>query len=202
MRAKASPLISDMDDKTPLMLATIHGHDDLLEFLLAQEGDIGLDYRDFMGFSALRHASVQCHATSVAALLRKGASTIPDNAEVTPLMRTCRNKNVECTRLLLPHSEIDARDEEGKTALMYACSRTKNLEIVQLLLEFSADLGVKNEDACTALMEACHNGGCPQLVEVLLDRMTLQQIMPRTSTSTPRSRLLVLTPTSRPCACF
>ena len=176
VRAGASPLISDMDDKTPLHLATIHGHAEIVAFLVDQKNDVGTDYRDFMGLTALHHASVQCDATLVAALLQKGASTIPDISGVTPLMRTCHEKNVVCTRLLLPHSEIDARDEDGRTALMYACCRPNNLEIVQLLLSVRADVGVRSEDGCTALMEACQDGGRPLLVEVLLDTMTLQQI--------------------------
>jgi ankyrin repeat protein len=178
MRAGASPLISDMDDKTPLMLATIHGHYEIIVFLLEQDGDIGLDYRDFLGYTALQHASIRGHADSVAALLRKGALTIPDSAGVTPLMLSCKQKNVECTRLLLPHSEIeiDARDERGKTALVYACGQKGNLACVQLLLEHDADPGVQTEYGCTALMEAIHDGGSPELVQILLDVMTVPQI--------------------------
>lgn len=180
VRAGASPLISDMDDKTPLILATIHGHAEVVSFLVEQPMDVGVDYRDFMGFTALHHASMQCHSLSIAALLRGGASTIPDSLDVTPLMRTCQNRNVECTRLLLPHSQIDATDEDGRTALMYACRRPKNLDVVQLLVSAKADLGLRSEDGCTALMEACHDGGRPELVEVLLNTntntMTLQHI--------------------------
>jgi ankyrin repeat protein len=50
---------------------------------------------------------------------------------------------------------IDAKDGDGRTALMYA-SRDDNHECVRLLLSAGADVDAKENDGWTALMFASH----------------------------------------------
>ncbi|MEM7594691.1 MAG: ankyrin repeat domain-containing protein [Cyanobacteria bacterium P01_A01_bin.83] len=48
-------------------------------------------------------------------------------------------------------AEINIKDNEGKTALMYAAKDKDNLEKVKLLIEFGADINTKDNDGNTAL---------------------------------------------------
>jgi len=77
-------------------------------------------------------------------------------------------KSLDCVRLLLPYSDINAQDLEGNTALMYACSEPKNVACVQFLLKNHADPAVLSEQSFTALMEACRVDRS-ELIKFLLD---------------------------------
>ena len=71
------------------------------------------------------------------------------------LINAARDGNEkEVKRILqLPETEINSRDSQGKTALIWA-AYTGNEEIVQLLLEKFADVKVKANDGSTALLLA------------------------------------------------
>lgn len=55
------------------------------------------------------------------------------------------------TSLKVYLAEINIKDNEGKTALMYAAKDKDNLEKVKLLIEFGADINTKDNDGNTAL---------------------------------------------------
>ena len=71
------------------------------------------------------------------------------------LINAARDGNEEEVKriLQLPETEINSRDSQGKTALIWA-AYTGNEEIVQLLLEKFADVKVKANDGSTALLLA------------------------------------------------
>ena len=71
-------------------------------------------------------------------------------------------------KALLTNDEIvNARDEEGWTALMVA-SGGGHIAIVQALLEAGADVNAKKNNGWTALMVAAY-GGQTDVVKVLLE---------------------------------
>jgi len=172
IHAGASPLVADRDDQTPLMLATHHGHAAVVELLLTCELDVGVDYRDCQGDTALAKACIRGQSNLVAMLLQHGASSLAeDNTNVTPLMRACSDCNAEATQLLLDHdvSNVDARDMHMRTALYFACAQdVPNLDCVRLLLAKDANPALANKDGFTPMMLAC-NSGSAEVVEALAD---------------------------------
>ena len=71
-----------------------------------------------------------------------------------PLHKAAEDSNIEITRLLLknPEMKVDAQDEFGYTALHRATHQAKpDKEMISLLINHGADIGVKNEFGDTPL---------------------------------------------------
>ncbi len=92
----------------------------------------------------------------------------------TALMVACRQfhaTTLEVVALLLDEgAEIDAVDEEGRTALMRASGGHSDLDTIKLLLDRGADLHTRDHSGCSALLHAARHWWDPEAVELLLDR--------------------------------
>ena len=55
-------------------------------------------------------------------------------------------------------ADVNAKNEYGQTALMWAASSENNLEVAKLLLQAGADANAKNNEGQTALMVAAFYG--------------------------------------------
>ena len=64
-------------------------------------------------------------------------------------------------------ADINAKDDEGRTALMESVNGYK-AEIIQYLVEHGADVNAADNRGCTSLMRAAYIG-YPELVKYLLD---------------------------------
>ena len=62
--------------------------------------------------------------------------------------------------------DVNAKDHDGATALMYALLIRGDAELVKSLLHAGADVKEKSDDGWTALMLA-EEGGLTEIVEVL-----------------------------------
>jgi ankyrin repeat protein len=86
----------------------------------------------------------------------------------TPLMYAALYGNIESCKLLLDRRAIvDARNDAGGTALMYAVG---DVAKTKLLLEQGADPNLRSGEGRTALMIAVANLGCFPVVKLLLER--------------------------------
>jgi hypothetical protein len=99
-----------------------------------------------------------------------------DHEKLTPLIATARNTAVETSpqlletvRLLLDKgAEVDARDESGKTALMWAAFND-HADIMRLLLDKGAQVDALADSGRTALMMAADLGS-KKAIALLLAR--------------------------------
>ena len=66
-------------------------------------------------------------------------------------------------------ADLEARDEDGGTPVMYAARYNETPEVVQALLEAGADLEARNKDGWTSLMYAAATHSNPEVLQVLLD---------------------------------
>jgi ankyrin repeat protein len=68
-------------------------------------------------------------------------------------------------------ADVNFRNEDGWTTLMYACGNKTPVavEIVKLLLEKGADVNIVDADGWSALMVACSNKGT-EIVKLLLEK--------------------------------
>lgn len=146
MSARIKQLLEDegwkwsVPEKLPLLWASEHGHDEIVNLLLA-EGKADPSYKDSKGKTALIYASENGHTKVVEFLLDH------DQHE---------NKN-------LSHPEYKYA---GKNAFMYALDMNKrdtHLDIIKLLLDHDeymksdmSNVGHQDSDGKTALMKARH----------------------------------------------
>ena len=93
-----------------------------------------------------------------------------DASGKTLLMRAAKEGNEwELKQLLDSHANVNLKDSDGWTALMYAVRYSGSLECVEKLLEAGADVSEKNTYGFSALvLAACYNGN-PQILNKLLD---------------------------------
>ena len=126
--------------ETPLMAAAEEGREDVTQFLLSLPAT-NLEARGEGGWTALLVASSNGHLNIVKLLLDHGAD--PEAVTVsgtTPLMAAAREGREDVAQFLLslPNINLEARDEDGWTALL-AASINGHLNIVKLLLDRGAD---------------------------------------------------------------
>ena len=69
--------------------------------------------------------------------------------------------------LLKAGADIEARDNDGMTALMYAAANNRNPEVITSLLKAGADVNAQSRYGVTALMYAANNKN-PAVITTLL----------------------------------
>lgn len=139
---------------TALILAAERGHAAVIRVLLAAGADFELN--DVYGGTALFCAASAGHYDAVEALLAAGASQrvrrINDFA--SPLLRAARHGHKRVVDLLVSQvgaaaPDVDARDKQGRTAVMYA-AQLGALDIVNALVAGGADVTLRSSDDVTA----------------------------------------------------
>ena len=76
---------------------------------------------------------------------------------VSGLHRAVLNKRMELVHHFLQYRDVNEKDMHGATPLHYACKESC-LEIVDLLLDFHADVNIKSNDGSTAIHIAAKLG--------------------------------------------
>jgi ankyrin repeat protein len=85
-------------------------------------------------------------------------------------MRAALEGNTDTVRELIQEGvDINQRDENGRTALMFAVMNS-HYETMKVLLEHGADVQAKSDQGGTALMAAALSGDL-RMVQALLDKV-------------------------------
>jgi hypothetical protein len=106
---------------TPLLLASIRGHERIVKLLLDAGADPNRENDDH--FSPMVGAAANCNDPVVTLLLRRGANpNVKTQTRQTPLMRAAENGCAVVVRELLRVKTVDLKgtDDSGRTALDYA----------------------------------------------------------------------------------
>ncbi len=143
-----APYINDM-----LIRASLGGHNETIELLLAQENsDVHYRDRSFNNRTALMAACCGSSKKTITLLLRQGATInqTDDNGD-TPLTLACTHNSSDVVETLVVHGAIvDHTNLQGYSALMLACTEG-NDEVVKLLLDYNADVTLRHPQHGTAL---------------------------------------------------
>jgi excisionase family DNA binding protein len=126
------------DGWTPLMLATIKGHTEIVLALLKQGADVNA--RNKKGWTALMFAVSMGDLDTMRALLAGGRAEIDarDNDGKTALMQATGENNIESLRVLIEaQADVNVVDRLGETALTIAARRGYT-EVVELLKKAGA----------------------------------------------------------------
>ncbi|CAH2014954.1 unnamed protein product [Acanthoscelides obtectus] len=159
---------ADTEGRTVLTLAVSQGNEECVKYLL----DLGarVNHEEHGEITALRLAVFGGNVPVVRLLLEKGARIVHSHH----LMHSAvMNNSLEIIQMLLESGGlVNARDDEGGTPLMVACSR-KNIPLARYLISRGADANhVSHVDGKTALhvcaMEVRESKAASQLVELLV----------------------------------
>ena len=107
-------------ESTPLMAACYFGHLGVVTYLIDKGAFMDLQYKDF-GNTALHDAVKRGYLEMVSQLLSRGASQLPNNQGLTPLLHACDLRSIEMVEYLINRPEctkeqrIDALELLGAT---------------------------------------------------------------------------------------
>ncbi len=159
-----------VDKPKSMMEAVMRASFDEVKAAVAAGADI--EQRDQSGNTPLMLATLGIgnDADIVAFLLKKGASLeAVDNNKCTALCHAAKNHSFATARLLLEaKANPNVSDQQGNTPLMLAVSPYDRAELVQMLLEYGADINATNSVRETALNNAAISNSTTTL-KVLID---------------------------------
>jgi ankyrin repeat protein/serine/threonine protein kinase len=159
----------DVQQHTPLLVASFRGHANVVQLLLGARGVL-INAADGNGSTSL-HVAAECGRSEVVGLLlSKGANVnAVIRAKRVPLCMASANGHVEVVHLLLnaPGVIVDAVDEDGRTPLQFAAI-FGHVNVVALLLENGANVNAVDQSGCTPLLNACCTGHL-KVVQLLLE---------------------------------
>uniref|UniRef100_A0A8C3LZ42 Ankyrin repeat domain 27 n=1 Tax=Chrysolophus pictus TaxID=9089 RepID=A0A8C3LZ42_CHRPC len=167
LRVPASGLgvnVSNQDGFTPLHMAALHGHSDLVSLLLKHGASISAKNAEHA--VPLHLACQKGHSQVVECLMNYNAKQNKKDAYGnTPLIYACLNGHYETTALLLQHgASVNLSNAKGNTALHEAVIG-KNEALVDLLLQNGAMTHIQNERNCTPADCAEPNSNIIKLLE-------------------------------------
>uniref|UniRef100_A0A8C0HKJ9 Ankyrin repeat domain 27 n=1 Tax=Buteo japonicus TaxID=224669 RepID=A0A8C0HKJ9_9AVES len=156
--------VSNQDGFTPLHMAALHGHSELVCLLLKHGASISA--KNAKHAVPLHLACQKGHFQVVKCLMDYNAKQNKrDIYGNTPLIYACLNGQYETTALLLQHgASVNISNAKGNTALHEAVIG-KNEALVDLLLQNGAMTHIRNERNCTPADCAEPNSNIIKLLE-------------------------------------
>ncbi len=139
MLAESPALISERDDfrKTALMRAMLCRKPDMALYLI--EAGVDIETCDNALMRAVHYAAEMKDSRPLQTLIEKKARLEAGGAETSPLHMAAYWGRLENVSLLVKAgAELEARNEKGKTPLMYAAGEDM-LDIAEILLKAGAD---------------------------------------------------------------
>jgi ankyrin repeat protein len=189
-------IIKDINDNTPLILASANGHLDTVNFLLSKGADPDsvnnkhdreLNNKNNLGRTPILEASANGHADVVDLLYTKTDGYDRDNDGNSSIILASANGHINVVGLLLSYGDdevynkekkfygINDRNESKETPLIVA-SKNGHIGIVDILLgmarnekEYNQLINQKDNMHYTSIMWASANGHA-DVVELLLSR--------------------------------
>ena len=154
----------DGQSTTPLIIATIKGHEMVVDVLLIfgveidQKGTVHDGDTKFRGATALWCAALRGYYNIVNVLVVNGADVNhPTETGSTPLRPACYDGRFSIVQYLVEHgANVNAANNQNHTVLMLACYQGY-YDVVQYLLEKGADPECEDLKGVTALHESA---GC------------------------------------------
>ncbi|XP_065346583.1 serine/threonine-protein phosphatase 6 regulatory ankyrin repeat subunit B-like [Cloeon dipterum] len=164
--------IKNANGENLLHLAAESGNSDLVQKLI--ERGINPTLKDNLGKNTL-HYALQ-HFDIVKHLDRELAKEVTEDKNTSlHLAINMYDYSIEVIRWLLDEAQVDvnAKNENGETALMTACSKNR-FDVIQILLENKADVSIQDNKGRTALHHAARSGHL-DMIKMLFDHMASEK---------------------------
>ena len=164
-------LFSFKDGTIPLSFLAEQGNPICIERLVTEAAtDVNISNNKLKTLLSL--ATNYGHIKAVEILFRhENIDKVIKRNGMTALHYVCKNGTGSIIEESLTHTNIDvnAKDNNGKTALEYACEKKCNFELFKILLSHKEiDVNAINNDGDTAFMLACNDGYLNYVKEFLL----------------------------------
>mmetsp|Transcript_93155 Transcript_93155/g.272630 ORF Transcript_93155/g.272630 Transcript_93155/m.272630 type:complete len:815 (-) Transcript_93155:115-2559(-) len=134
MGANSSYLATDKEGRSACMWAARHGHLGIVEAILAC--GINLDIQDHAGLTVMDHAQEHHNMRSMIAAVGELSDEL--------LMAVKRGDKEEVASLLQAGANVELRDEDGWTPLMWAVMQ-KSVDLVELMVRHGANPSLLDE---------------------------------------------------------
>ncbi|XP_065343666.1 uncharacterized protein LOC135941846 [Cloeon dipterum] len=164
--------VKDEEGKNPLHYAAESGYFDLVQKLI--ERGVNPTLKDNLGKNTM-HYALQ-HLDIVKSLDRELAKEVTKDKNTSlHIAIGIYDYSIEVIRWLLDEAQVDvnAKNLNGETALMIACSKNR-FEVIQILVEKKADVSIQDNKGRTALHHAARSGHL-DLVKILFDHMASEK---------------------------
>lgn len=124
----------------------------------------------------VKHYHVHDYISYLKRIIRKININHRNNMGETPLIALIKYSNVSndsnakiLTRFFVDNgAEVNLQDNDGRTALMYAC-KNNNIEIARILMLNEANINIQDCDGKNALMHCCTLENNEDIIKLLLD---------------------------------
>ena len=182
IRHKADIEAKDKYGATPLHLAVIHGHLDIIEYLLDNKYQVAFtESTDKNGYTPLYYATWKGYIDKkkyidiMKCLLQKRANINHENIKNDLIWCTLnsthrhmsKERKLEVVKFLLSKGANTENKKNEETPLCYAAKKNK-LDFVKELIKHKADIEAKNKYGCTPLHLAVIHGHL-DIIQCLLD---------------------------------
>ncbi|CAG2252272.1 ANKRD50 [Mytilus edulis] len=159
--------LDDINCFTPLHLAVLRGHADIVQMLLMKNADVDLCFNS--GFSNFCRAQQNERNDMFSMLLKKSRLDRCILNGICPLSVASEQGNIDIVKLLLEKNPtVDLRDNIGMTALYIACWKG-HTTIMGMLLEKDPNIDLCNKYGKSPLFIASQEGHT-DIVRLLLKR--------------------------------
>lgn len=160
---------ADRNGKTLLMYAAQCNIDVRVTKLLLDK-QVDMNRKERNQWSALMYAArYNPNPAVMEDLLLRGADANANFVGLSVTMLAACNPNAGVLFVLLRHiDDVNARTDNGKTALMYACENAQPPSAIRLLIDGNADVNASDNNGKTALMYACEHYATPDSIYLLL----------------------------------
>ena len=147
---------------TALMNASAVGSDELVELLINAGARVNEVDND--GRTAIFYA---CRGYDDCSFYNNYNSFYGYSFSEEEIEERLLEKFSKIVKLLIDNgADVNAKTENGNTALMYACENSNSVEVVKFLIDNGADVNLKNNGGMTALMSA--SDVSHELIELLI----------------------------------
>ncbi|CAC5376411.1 unnamed protein product [Mytilus coruscus] len=155
--------------KTPIILASSKGENQIVELLLQYKANISAT--DKRGFTALLAASINGFSRTAKVLIENDANICHvDNDGRTALFIACKKGHKKIVKMLIEINQtiINICDWHHKSPFYIACAEGR-LTIANMLCEGGADINLLDEDVKSPIYAACQRGH-EKIVQFLLEK--------------------------------
>jgi ankyrin repeat protein len=165
-----SELYQDPNEHLQLIVASLFGHDTVVQLLLDEDADVNAQGGRCRYSNALQAASAEGHKQVVKMLLNKGADVNAQNIHYGNALRAASAKGHEqvVKTLLDKGADVNAQNRRYGSSLHAASAEGYN-QVVEMLLNKGADVNAQGERYGNALRAASAEGH-EQVVKILLDK--------------------------------
>ena len=161
----------DHHGRTPLGVALQNGRFDAAQVLIESGASLEVSFDSVKGLAIAQVLAAPCFYLFLETLIQNDVFISLNTDLFVPLMHSAAyDGRASFLQKLLESYEIDinSKDNLGQTALHYA-SRRNNVDCVEILLKFGANVMVPNPQGSTALHLACIGGHLDVVIQLLQD---------------------------------